>query len=330
MSAYHNPVMLSECMTYLNLRPGKVYVDATLGGGGHSQQIFQCKSVKHVYAFDQDAEAIAEARSKLTDFAEQLTIIKANFSQLRTELALHRVKSIDGILFDLGVSSHQLDTAGRGFSLDKDADLDMRMDTATGQTAADLVNDLPLAELTRILREYGEEQAAYKIAQWIVSARAHHRITTTGDLNHIIENGMRSNPAFVLKTKVRVYQALRIALNQELEVMQTALTDAVHLLAPGGRIVIMSYHSLDDRIAKGVLNDFARGCICPPNVLKCVCQQIPRIKVLTNKPITASEQELRVNSRARSAKLRAAEKIDPTEKQTRYPAKMPNRMRPNQ
>lgn len=310
MSQFHQPVMLSECMRYLNVRPGHVYVDATLGGGGHSLRIFQSAAVGHVYGFDQDVDAIRHAKRVLTDHTAQLTLHQTNFSDLRTELAYHRVKGIDGVLFDLGVSSHQLDTAQRGFSYDKAADLDMRMDKSIEINAVDVLNKLSQEELARIFREYGEEQAAYKIAGAITTARASQPIRTTGDLNAIIDSGMRGNPVYALKTKVRIYQAIRIYLNKELEVLQIALKDALNLLNPGGRIVVMAYHSLEDRIVKNTLNEFAKGCICPPNVLKCVCNQVPRIRVLTKKPIIAADAEVTANSRARSAKLRAAEKID--------------------
>jgi 16S rRNA (cytosine1402-N4)-methyltransferase len=246
----------------------------------------------------------------LTDHTAQLTLNQSNFSALRTELAYHKVKGIDGIIFDLGVSSHQLDTAHRGFSYDKAADLDMRMDKSLEINAADVLNKLSQEELANIFRVYGEEQAAFKIAGAITTARANQPIRTTGDLNAIIDSGMRGNPVYALKTKVRVYQAIRIYLNKELEVLQIALKDALNLLNPGGRIVVMSYHSLEDRIVKNILNDFAKGCICPPNVLKCVCNQVPRIRILTKKPIVATDSEVVANSRARSAKLRAAEKID--------------------
>ncbi len=316
MNEFHQPVMLKECIEYLNIRPGKTYVDATMGGGGHTLQIFRAAAVKHVYGFDQDTDAVRQSKRVLTDYKAKLTIIQANFEDLRTELAYRKVKGVDGVLFDLGVSSHQLDTAERGFSFDKPADLDMRMDKSNESSAKEILNTFSAEELARIFREYGEEQAAYKIALAIVEERSKHPISTTQDLNAVIDNGMRGNPVYAFKTKVRVYQALRIYLNRELEVLQTALKDALNLLNPDGRIVVMSYHSLEDRIVKNTLNDFAKGCICPTNVLKCVCNQVPRIKILTKKPQVAAEQEQKENSRSRSAKLRAAVKISYEQEQT--------------
>lgn len=307
--SYHLPVLLKESMAYLNLKAGGVYVDATLGGGGHTEAILNNSGVKQVYAFDQDDEAISYASERLNQYQDRLTLIKANFADLRTELALRRVKSIDGVLFDLGVSSHQLDTAERGFSFDRDGKLDMRMDRQTEQTARDILNNMPTAELARIFRQYGEEQAAYKIAGWIVAARKNKAIETTGDLAAILESNMRSNPILITKTKARVFQALRIYLNRELEVLESTLTDAINLLNPAGRMVVISYHSLEDRIVKTRFNEAARGCICPKTILKCVCNRQPRVKNLTPKTIQASAEEIKHNGRARSAKLRAVEKI---------------------
>jgi 16S rRNA (cytosine1402-N4)-methyltransferase len=307
--SYHIPVLLKESMAYLNLKAGGVYVDATLGGGGHTEAMLSNKEIKQVYAFDQDEDAISYTSNRLKKYQERLTLIKANFADMRTELALRRVKSIDGILFDLGVSSHQLDTAERGFSFDKDGRLDMRMDRQTEQTARDILNNMPTAELARIFRQYGEEQAAYKIAGWIVAARKSRPLETTGDLTAILESNMRSNPILITKTKARIFQALRIYLNRELEVLASTLNDAINLLNPAGRMVVISYHSLEDRIVKTSINEAARGCICPKTVLKCVCNIKPRVKNLTPRTIQASAEEIKKNGRARSAKLRAVEKI---------------------
>ncbi len=308
--SYHTTVLLKESIELLNLKKDGIYVDATLGGGGHTEAMLQNSLIGQVYAFDQDEDAIRYSSDRLAkSHKNKLTIIKANFAEMRTKLALQRISSIDGILFDLGVSSHQIDDEGRGFSFDKEAELDMRMDRQIVTTAKGLLNKLPVEELARIFREYGEEQAAFKIALWIDKARKTRPLQTTTDLSDIIERNMRSNPILVTKTKARIFQALRIYLNRELEVLESALDDAINLLNPKGRMVVISYHSLEDRIVKNKLNSAARGCICPKTILKCMCNQKPRVRILTNKVVKPSEGEIKTNSRARSAKLRAAEKV---------------------
>jgi len=309
MELFHQPVLLKESIDMLDLKQGGVYVDATMGGGGHTEAILKNSLVKHVYAFDQDAEAITYATERLNDYSSKLTIIKANFEDLRTQLALRKVNGIDGILFDLGVSSHQFDLAERGFSFDKNAMLDMRMDKQLDTTIKDVLNTLTVDEMTKIFRDFGEEQAAYKIANWISDQRKIEPINTTLDLSNIIDNNMRSNPVLILKTKSRIFQALRIYLNRELEVLQTALEDAVNILNPKGRIVVISYHSLEDRIVKTQFNKAAKGCICPTSILKCMCNQQSKILLISRKAIKPSDEEIRTNNRSRSAKLRAAEKV---------------------
>jgi 16S rRNA (cytosine1402-N4)-methyltransferase len=306
---YHVPVLLKESIELLNLKKDGIYVDATLGGGGHAEAMLKNSLIKQVYAFDQDADAIEFAQERLKKSANKLTIIKANFEEMRTQLALQRVKGIDGALFDLGVSSHQIDDSERGFSFDKKGLLDMRMDREQETTARDLLNSLPVEELTRIFREYGEEQNAYKIAQWIDKARNTKALVSTDELTGIIDNNMRSNPILITKTKARIFQALRIYLNREMEVLDTAIIDAINLLNSKGRLVVISYHSLEDRIVKTRMSQAAQGCICPKNILKCMCNQKPRVKIITNKVIKPSEGEIQTNSRSRSAKLRAVEKV---------------------
>jgi len=305
---YHIPVLLKESIELLNLKKDGIYVDATLGGGGHTEAILRNSLIKQVYAFDQDEEAIEFASERLRKYRNRLTIIKSNFENIRTQLALQKVKGIDGILFDLGVSSHQIDNPQRGFSFDKDSLLDMRMDTQMETTAKDLINKLSVEELTKIFRDFGEEQGAHKIANWIVNSRKIKPIQTTQDLAAIIDKNLRSNPILITKTKARVFQALRIYLNNELEVLERALDDAINLLNPEGRLVVISYHSLEDRIAKTKFNNAAQGCVCPKSILKCVCNQKPRIRILSNKVIKPSEGEIQTNSRSRSAKMRAVEK----------------------
>jgi 16S rRNA (cytosine1402-N4)-methyltransferase len=306
---YHIPVLLKESIELLNLKEDGTYVDATLGGGGHTEAMLKNRSVKQVFAFDQDEDAIVYASKRLQGHKGILTCIEANFEDLRTELALQKVKTIDGILFDLGVSSHQIDEAERGFSFEKDAILDMRMSRKNEQKATDLLNNLSVRELAKIFNDFGEEQAAYKIAQWIIKARNEKPIKTTKDLSVIIDKNLRVNPILNTKTKVRIFQALRIYINRELEVLDTALTDAINLLKPGGRMVVISYHSLEDKLVKSSIKKASQGCICSKSVLKCSCNQKPRVRILTGKSIVPSANELEVNRRSRSARLRAIEKL---------------------
>jgi 16S rRNA (cytosine1402-N4)-methyltransferase len=307
MSKYHIPVMADTCMELLNLRAGKVYVDATLGGGGHALAMYQKQPEIRLYAFDQDAEAIKEAEKTLSGF--EPVLIRANFRQLRTALAYNKVKGIDGILFDLGVSSHQIDSTERGFSFDRDAALDMRMDTSQSFSAAELVNSYDVQALSKIIKDYGEENAAGRIARAIDKERAKGEIRGTAQLARVIESVAGVGSKESLKTKVRVFQALRIAVNDELGVLSYALSDAINLLNPGGRIVVMSYHSLEDRIVKNTFRLAATGCICPPAMIHCVCDHQKQLKILNTKPLSASHTETTDNTRARSAKLRAAEKL---------------------
>jgi 16S rRNA (cytosine1402-N4)-methyltransferase len=307
---YHVPVLLKESIEYLNLKKNGIYVDATMGGGGHTEAMFHNSLIKQVYAFDQDDDAIQYATQRLKKFSNKLTVIKSNFSEMRTRLALEKVKAVDGILFDLGISSHQIDEAERGFSFDKDAELDMRMDRQSEQTAKELLNGLSVEELSKIFREYGEEHNAYKIALWIDKGRKLKPLETTKDLADIIEENMRGNPILITKTKARIFQALRIYVNRELEVLDTAIEDAINFLNPKGRLIVISYHSLEDRIVKIRMSQAARGCICPKAILKCMCNQKPQVKIITNKVVKPSEGEQQNNSRSRSAKLRVVEKLE--------------------
>lgn len=306
---YHEPVLIKESIELLNLKKDGIYVDATLGGGGHTELILRNSQIKQVYAFDQDADAIEFASERLKKFKNKLTIIKSNFAQMRTKLALHKVSGIDGVLFDLGISSYQIDEAGRGFSFDRDAELDMRMDKQNETTAKELLNELSVEQLATIFREFGEEQSAHKIAQWIDIERKTKSIQTTQDLAGIIDKNIRSNPILVTKTKARIFQAIRIFINRELEVLDTAMEDAINLLNQHGRLVAISYHSLEDKIVKTKMKNASKGCICPITILKCMCGQKPRVKILTNKIVKPSDEEIKVNRRARSAKLRAVEKL---------------------
>ncbi|MCB5265454.1 MAG: 16S rRNA (cytosine(1402)-N(4))-methyltransferase RsmH [Candidatus Cloacimonetes bacterium] len=306
MSAYHQPIMVQTCLDMLQLKAGGIYVDATLGGGGHALAMYQTEPKIRLYAFDQDADAIAEAGQRLKDYNPVL--IQANFRDLRTSLAYNKVKGIDGILFDLGVSSHQIDETERGFSFDRDAALDMRMDRGQELNAAQVVNESSTAELRRIFREYGEENAAGRIARAIETARADKAIATTKDLASIIESVVGVGSKESLMTKVRIFQALRIFVNDELGALPIALTDAINLLNPGGRIVVMSYHSLEDRIVKNTFKLEATDCICPPAIINCICEHSSKLKIITRRPLMADSEEISDNVRSRSAKLRVAEK----------------------
>jgi len=298
--------MVDECLEYLNLHEGNIYIDATLGGGGHALAMLQKAPGIRLYAFDQDADAIKEAETLLQDFSPVL--IKANFRDLRTRLAYNKVKGIDGILFDLGVSSHQLDETERGFSFDRDADLDMRMNRDSGITAEDIINEYPTAELKKIFKEYGEEQNSGRIAKAIEREREKGNIKSTLALARIIESVVGTGSKESLKTKVRIFQALRICVNDELAALSSALIDAINMLNPGGRIVVMSYHSLEDRIVKNSFKLAEQDCVCPPAIINCVCSHRSKIKILTRRPVTAAPDEIVTNSRSRSAKLRAAVK----------------------
>jgi len=309
MNQYHQPVMKQESLQHLQLKAGGIYVDATLGGGGHSLAMLMAEPRIRLYAFDQDDEAIQYAGERLAEFREQVDLIPANFSKLRTKLAFAKVRGIDGILFDLGVSSHQIDDRGRGFGFDTDSELDMRMNRSQALTAAKLINTSSERDLCKIISEYGEELHAKRIAMRIVKARAQSPLRSCRDLSKLIEDTVSGNPKEVIKSKARVFQSLRIAVNDELEVLKLALADAINLLNPGGRIVVISYHSLEDRIVKNTFKRAAEGCICPPQILKCVCSNRITLKLISGKPLLASEEEISHNSRSRSAKMRVAEKM---------------------
>lgn len=306
MTDYHIPVMLNECVQALNLKPHGIYVDATAGGGGHTKKILESEPTVHVYAFDRDDQALAETAKNCDKYKGRVHLIKDNFINLRTRLALEKVKLIDGILFDLGVSSHQIDSSERGFSFRMEGDLDMRMDTSQTKTASDIVNKYPYEELRRIFKDYGEEREAAHIAKAIVSYRLSKKIKTTEELADIIDKATFSSRK--IKAKARVFQAIRIFLNRELESLETALKEAIDILKPGGRIAVISYHSLEDRLVKNYYKFEQKECICPPNFPKCVCDKSSRLNIISKKPVIASQLEKESNNRARSAKLRIAEK----------------------
>jgi len=307
----HVSVMPEEVLHYLQPRPGGIYLDGTLGGGGHAALILEASDPDgRLFGFDRDMAAIQAASARLAPYGERFRPLNGNFSDMEGMLAGLGVSGIDGFILDLGVSSHQLDSAERGFSFQQDAPLDMRMDRSRGETAADLVNRLSHGELARIIREYGEERWAGRIATFICNAREEAEISGTLQLVDIIKGAIpRKAWEERLHPATRTFQALRIAVNEELASLETGLRAAVRLLRPGGRGVVISFHSLEDRIVKQMFRQLSSGCICPRDLPVCSCGHQPEVRVLTNRPVMAAETELAENVRSRSAKLRAVEKI---------------------
>ena len=314
MEFHHLPVLLNECLDALAIRPGGTYLDCTLGGGGHSSEILKRLDGGRLFGIDRDADAIAAATARMEGLNPRasFTAIRGNFHDAKVLLAERGVTRIDGALIDLGVSSHQLDVRERGFSYHDDAPLDMRMDAGQPLTAAEIVNGRSEDELTRILRDYGEENWARQIARVICDRRKEQPIETTSQLVGIIDAAIPkklrskdgSHPAR------RTFQALRIAVNDELDPLAPALRDLVSMLNPGGRIAVIAFHSLEDRIVKNCFRELANPCTCPKNMPVCVCGRKPAVKLINRKPITASDAELESNPRARSATLRIAEKLE--------------------
>ena len=306
MSEYHVPVLLNESVAALNLKAGGIYVDATLGGGGHTTHILQQEPAVKLFSFDQDPESLQQTKDLENKFPNNLTIVHDNFANLRTRLALERVRYIDGILFDLGVSSHQINQPERGFSFSLNGRLDMRMDKASNLTAYDIINKFDDYKMKKIFWEYGEERSAAKIVRNIILERDNKEIETTLQLAKIIDNCIPAKQR--IKVKARIFQALRIYINGEIEVLKTALADAVKMLNPDGRIVVISYHSLEDRVAKKFFQYEEKDCVCPSSFPQCVCDKKSTLKIITRKPLVPSSQEIEQNSRARSAKMRIAQK----------------------
>ena len=307
----HQPVMLDEVMTGLNLRPGGFYVDCTAGGGGHSEEILRRTYPDGILlALDQDPQALKAVLQRLQQYSNRLHLAKCNFADLPRLLTRMGVNGVNGILFDLGVSSHQLDNPERGFSYMEDAPLDMRMDPEQSVTAAQLIQNASQEELTNIIKKYGEERWASRIEAFIVKERQFRTISTTGQLVEIIKSAI---PASARRKgphpAKRTFQALRIAVNRELEILNEALRGAVEMLIPGGRICVISFHSLEDRVLKETFKELANPCKCPGDFPQCVCNNKPVLKLITKSPIKPSNQELEENPRSRSAKLRVAEKL---------------------
>lgn len=306
----HESVLLHEAVDALNIDPHGVYVDATLGRAGHSLEIVRRLTTGRLIGIDRDYAALDSAPLRLEGYMDRVTLIHGNFQELDTLLERSGIERVNGVLFDLGVSSPQLDDSARGFSYMKDAPLDMRMDATQALTAHQVVNEWPREELKRILYEYGEERYAPAIADRIVKRREEREIRTTLELAEIIRSAM---PAVALREKQhpakRSFQAIRCAVNGELEAIPLAIDAAVKRLAPGGRLAVISFHSLEDRLVKTAIRDLAQGCTCPPDFPVCVCGKTPTVKAVSRKPILPSTEEIERNPRARSAKLRVAEKL---------------------
>ena len=311
MPEYHEPVMVNEALEFLQPRSGQVCMDCTVGGGGHAVEI-----VKRILpdgkllGIDRDDDALKAAAKRLSEYPGNVILEKGNFSDIETIAWRSGIESVNGVIFDLGVSSYQLETPERGFSFRHEAELDMRMDTTQPVTAKDIVNSYSERRLTEIIRDYGEERWAKRIAKFIVDRRSTRPIRTTTELVDIIKaavpagaRGDRIHPA------TRTFQALRIAVNNELESLQAGLDAAIKLLVPTGRVVVLSYHSLEDRIVKEAFTRQAGRCTCPPGLPICACGARENVKILTKKPVLPTDEEVRANPRARSAKLRAAQKL---------------------
>lgn len=310
MEFNHVSVLLNECIENLNIKPDGVYVDCTMGGAGHSKEIAKKLSEDgRLICFDQDINAINVAKERLAEFGEKVILVHSNFENIKDEIKSLGIDKIDGVLADLGVSSHQLDEASRGFSYMNDAPLDMRMDNRCENSAWDVVNNYSEESLHKIIKEYGEENWSKRIAKFIVEERKDKTIETTYDLVEIIKKAIpkkaRMNGPHPAK---RTFQAIRIEVNNELGVIKNMIDDAVSIMNPTGRICIITFHSLEDRIVKNEYKYLAQDCICPPEMPFCQCDKKSEVKIITRKPILPSEEEVNVNPRSRSAKLRVAEK----------------------
>ena len=309
MEFKHKSVLLNETIDGLNIKPDGIYVDGTLGGGGHAYEVCRRLGEKgSIVGIDQDAAAVEAAGIRLKDFGEKVTIIRSNYCDMKSKLHELGIDKVDGIVLDLGVSSYQLDTAERGFSYREDAPLDMRMDTRQKMTARDIVNDYTEADLYRVIRDYGEDKFAKNIAKHIVQARAVKPVETTAELSEIIRASIPMK--FQKKSghpAKRTFQAIRIELNRELDVLRDSLDDMIDLLNPGGRLCIITFHSLEDRIVKSAFRKNENPCTCPPDFPVCVCGKKSKGSIITKKPILPREEELEYNSRSQSAKLRIFE-----------------------
>ena len=311
MEFSHVSVLLNETIRELDIKPDGIYVDGTLGGAGHATEV--CKRLGDCGRFvgiDQDEIAIATSAKRLEQFGDKVSVVRSNYSNMVKVIQDLGIDKVDGIVLDLGVSSYQLDTPERGFTYREDVDLDMRMDQRQELTAKDIINTYTEYDLYRIIRDYGEDKFAKNIAKHIVSNRSEKPINTTFELNEIIKNAI---PMKVRKKgghpSKKTYQAIRIELNKELDVLQNTLADMIDLLNPGGRICIITFHSLEDRIVKSIFRNSENPCTCPPSFPVCMCNAVSKGKVITRKPILPSDEEMEVNSRSKSAKLRVFERV---------------------
>lgn len=311
MEIFHKPVLVAESMAFLQCRTGAVYLDGTVGGGGHAFEILQNSAPNgRLIGIDTDGSALREAKRRLAPFGDRAILRKGNFATMKTILAGMNIGKLEGILLDLGVSSHQLDTAERGFSFTQDAPLDMRMDQEQGPSAYDLIHTLSRDELEKIIRTYGEERMAGRVARAVVERRILSPIRTTGDLAGIVVGALpKARGPARIHPATRTFQALRIAVNDEITSLRQALSDGMEHLNDGGRFCVISFHSLEDRIVKNAFQTEEKGCTCPPDFPLCVCGRKPTMKVLTRRPVVPGEAEVHANPRARSAKMRVAERI---------------------
>ena len=310
MPTYHESVMRNEVLHYLNVHMEGVIVDGTLGDGGHTEFILKNTAPEiRVLAIDRDSSAIERASERLSPFRDRVTLAHGNLGDIKELAAENGITSVVGVLMDLGVSSPQLDTAGRGFSIQHDGPLDMRMDSSQKTSAADLLIKLSDAELATIIKDFGEERYAKRVVRAIRREQEERPITTTGQLSRIVARVVKSSRHSRIHPATRTFQALRIAVNDELEQLKTALAGMMGLLHSTARVAVISFHSLEDRIVKTFFRDEEKGCSCPPKIPICVCGRMPALKILTRKPLVPSEEEVAQNPRSCSAKLRVAERI---------------------
>lgn len=310
MEFSHVPVLLREVLEGLNLGNDKIYVDCTIGGAGHSEKILENTKNSMLIGIDQDEDAILASTKRLEKYKSRVKIVRSNFANIKNVLESLNVDKVDGILADLGVSSHQIDTASRGFSFRFDSELDMRMDKSQSLSAKNVVNEYSEEKLKHIFKDFGEEKFASSIARKIVMERKKEPIETTKQLEKIILSAVPRYKGNDGSSNVqRTFQAIRIEVNHELDILENFIRDAESVLNPGGRLVIITFHSLEDRIVKRTFKDLATGCICPSDFPVCVCHRKPKVKIVTNHPITATTEELETNRRSASAKLRVIEKL---------------------
>lgn len=309
MEFNHYSVLLAETIEQLHVRPEGIYVDGTLGGGGHACEVCRRLTTGHFYGIDQDDAAVEAAGKRLEPFGDKVTILRNNYCNIKNALLERGITKVDGILLDLGVSSYQLDESERGFSYRFDAPLDMRMDRRQTTTAKDIINGYSEGDLYRIIRDYGEDRFAKNIAKHIVMARADKPVETTFELNGIIKAAIPAKMRKDGHPSKQTFQAVRIECNRELEVLRDSLEDFIEMLNPGGRLCVITFHSLEDRIVKTIFKKNENPCTCPPEFPVCVCGKVPKGRVVTRKPILPGERELAENSRSKSAKLRVFEAV---------------------